>query len=70
MDSGLHLRLLTDDRGTGNFIINEYTNGVQGDFLVNALSPGGRDTIVQQRDSGVHYLSIASECAWTIKVTG
>lgn len=52
--------------GKGNFIL-----GVDTDFgdLADALAAKGGDTSYEHGDPGSHYLSVDSECDWTLKVS-
>lgn len=49
---------------TGNFIVSDDTDMP----LVNELNEKG-SSVTHQHSSGSHYLSVNSECSWTIKVT-
>ena len=49
---------------TGNFIVDEGN----GNSIANSLAAKGGDTSYQHGDPGQHYLSVDSECDWTLKV--
>lgn len=53
--------------GQGNFVLQ--VDGDLGDMLANALSAKGADTSYEHDAAGSHYLSVNSECDWTLKVT-
>ncbi|NUP51979.1 MAG: hypothetical protein HOW97_32360 [Catenulispora sp.] len=53
--------------GNGNFILQ--VDGDLGDTLANALAAKGGDTSYVHDNPGDHYLSVNSECNWTLKVT-
>lgn len=55
--------------GTGNFQIFVYTDGGLPDAPVNELSRGGNSTTYEHDNPGSHYLTMNSECPWTVKVT-
>jgi hypothetical protein len=52
--------------GFGNFAVNE--DEVRA-VLVNRLDPSGSATVYRHSDSGVHYLTVISECPWSVTVT-
>lgn len=53
--------------GTGNFMLDVGDN--MGESLANALAAKGGDTSYEHDNPGKHYLSVNSECNWTLKVT-
>jgi hypothetical protein len=54
-----------------NFQIYEYrADGTLVTVLANVLSTGGPGTNNQHVDGGSRYLTINSECAWTVTVVG
>ncbi len=55
--------------GKGNFAVTTYTGGELDDVVVNDLGRKGDSTAPVYDAPGSHYLSINSECSWTIKVT-
>ena len=59
------------DGGEGNFIVEIYTDGEMdfGPGGVNELGRKGSDSSPVYGDAGQHYLSVNSECSWTVKVT-
>jgi len=52
----------------GNFQVMYYTDGELDNIAVNELAKKGSDSAPVYGDSGTHYLSINSECSWTVKV--
>ena len=54
--------------GTGNFIVTLYRNSQEDTVLVNDLSAGRIDSSTVHDGPGTYYLSINSECTWTIHV--
>jgi hypothetical protein len=57
-----------DAGGTGNFIVTEDGGNDMGGLNVNALSSGATSSTWAYNDAGSHYLSINSECSWSMKV--
>jgi hypothetical protein len=55
--------------GSGNFIVDLYTNGSPEDVLVNELGPAGTSTSPVY-SAGEHWLDVNSECNWTVSVEG
>lgn len=55
--------------GQGNFVVTVYDGDTMGDLPVNELAAKGSDVTYEHGDSGSHYLSINSECSWTVTVT-
>jgi hypothetical protein len=55
--------------GSGNFAVTTYTGGDLDDIVINDLGRKGDDTAPVYDDPGTHYLSVNSECSWTIRVT-
>jgi hypothetical protein len=54
--------------GTGNFIVDEDGGNDFNGASVNELGAGKTASTWAYNDGGTHYLSINSECAWTVKV--
>ncbi len=54
--------------GQGNFIVNEDGGEDFGGASVNQLGSGGSASTMGYGDSGTHYLSVNSECSWSVKV--
>jgi hypothetical protein len=56
--------------GTGNFAVTVYnSDGTYYDGAVNELSSGATSSTVEH-GAGTYYLSVDSECSWSINVTG
>ena len=53
--------------GQGNSMLQ--VDGDLGDMLANALAAKGADTSYEHDAAGSHYLSVNSECNWTLKVS-
>jgi len=58
----------SDDGGSGNFIVDEDGGSDLNGAGVNELGAGGSSSTMVYGDAGTHYLSINSECSWTVKV--
>lgn len=59
--------------GTGNFIVYTYSSDGTLDFTgpsVNELGASGASSTQAHNDGGRKYLSIDSECSWSVKVVG
>jgi hypothetical protein len=54
--------------GSGNFIVNEDGGNDFSGAQVNELGAGGSSSTMVYGDAGTHYLSVNSECSWTMKV--
>ena len=57
--------------GSGNFVVYGYNSDGSLDFngpSVNELGAKGSSSTAVHADSGKKYLSIASECSWTVTV--
>ena len=57
--------------GSGNFIVTGYNSDGSMDFSgpsVNELGAKGSSSTAVHADSGTKYLSIDSECSWTVTV--
>jgi hypothetical protein len=52
----------------GNFIVDEDGGNDFGGASVNELGAGGSGSTMAYNDAGTHYLSVNSECSWTLKV--
>jgi hypothetical protein len=53
---------------SGTFIVSGDGGGDRDGAMVSELGSGGAGTTHIYRDAGRHYLSIHSECAWSITV--
>ena len=53
--------------GSGNFIVNEDNDNDLNGASVNELGPGGHGVTHVYGDAGSHYLSVNSECTWSMK---
>jgi hypothetical protein len=57
--------------GSGNFAVVEYhADGSLINVLANELGTGSSGTNNQHADGGSRYLTISSECPWTVTVVG
>lgn len=55
----------------GNFAVISYDpTGAEEGVIVNQLQASGQASAIVNADPGTHYLSINSECTWTITVIG
>jgi hypothetical protein len=54
--------------GRGNFIVNEDGGNDFSGASVNELGAGGSSSTFVYNDAGTHYLSVNSECSWTVTV--
>lgn len=54
--------------GRGNFIVSEDGGSNFGGASVNELGSRGSSSTWAYNDAGTHYLSVDSECSWTMRV--